>query len=334
MNVTTMPTAWGAPAGTGVLRASPEDFRVAEVMAFAPTGDGEHVWLRIRKRGANTQYVAELLAEWAGVGVRDVGYAGLKDRHAVTDQWFSLYLPGRKMPPWRTLEQRDDCELNVLMATRHRKKLARGAHAGNQFEIRISDVQLDGGSRLCQLLDHIAQYGVPNAFGPQRFGINGGNLAAADRWFVDGRRPKARHQRGLILSAARSWLFNEVLAERVRAGSWRTCLVGEWATQTRAGEAIPTGPLFGRGASYAQGLPGAIENSVAKRYPQWLKGLDNAGLSLNRRRLCSVPRELTWTLHEHALDLSFYLPRGEYATTVLAACLELVDASTRSHQQT
>jgi tRNA pseudouridine13 synthase len=331
--VLSLPRAWAAPAARGLIRARNEDFRVEEVLDFAPSGDGEHVWLHVRKDGANTQYVADAIAAWAGVGSRDVGYAGLKDRHAISDQWFSVYMPGKATPSWRALEHLDHCSLQILMATRHRKKLIKGAHAGNRFQLRVSGLEIDSQPRLTETLQQIMHHGVPNAFGPQRFGIDGGNISAAEAWFGGGRRPRNRQQRGLILSAARSWLFNLVLAERIRAGSWRHCLVGEWSTQTRAGESVPTGPLFGRGKSYAQGLAGAIEAQVSTAHADWITALCNAGLSLNRRRLCSRPRQFTWQFNDQhsALDISFYLPRGEYATSVLDACIELRDvAQTRA----
>lgn len=208
------------------LRACPEDFRVDEILGFDPDGEGEHLLLKIQKRNQNTADVARTLARHAGVKIRDVGYGGLKDRNAVTTQWFSVWLPGKADPDWSAIAGE---HLKILDSQRHHRKLQRGALRGNRFVIVLRDVafpqQLDAGA-LEQQLAVIKQQGVPNYFGEQRFGREGRNLASATAMF-DGVRIKDKHLRSLYLSAARSFLFNEVLAARITAANWNQVLPGE-----------------------------------------------------------------------------------------------------------
>lgn len=316
-----LPPVFGGPVGEASIREAPEDFFVREVLGFQPHGDGEHVWLWIRKRGVNTHFLATRLARWAGVDVKHVSYAGQKDRHAVTEQWFSIYLPGRRTPGLSALKSAADCEFTVLLMTRGRRKIARGAHQGNWFRLTLTRLEIRSAAAVEGRLRRIAACGVPNAFGPQRFGHDAENLHVAGQWFATGRRPRPSIQRTMALSAARSWLFNRCLATRIDANSWHRCVEGEWSARGNGRAHEPTGPLFGRGRSSASGLALAIEGAVAGEHPLWLDAFAKAGLKLTRRRLVSRPGELSWGLDRHrsALELGFFLPRGEYATSVLSA---------------
>jgi len=326
--------AFGPPPVAGLLRRRPEDFAVDEVLGFAPDGEGEHVLLRVRKRGANTDWVARELARFAGVRPGDVSYAGLKDRNAVTSQWFSLRLAGAAEPDWPAL-QLDGVE--VLEAARHRRKLRRGALAGNRFEIVVRDLQ-GSGAELEPRLQAVRERGVPNYFGPQRFGRDGGNLERAEALFAGRLNERNRNRRGLYLSAARSFLFNQVLAHRVRDGSWETALAGEALVlagsrsffvveapdaevdrRLAEGDIDPSGPLWGRGEPPVQGAARALEEEVLAPYPLFREGLEAAGMEAERRPLRLRPQGLEGGLEDggSALRVRFTLPAGCYATVVL-----------------
>ncbi len=335
---TALPWAYGPPTCHGVLRASDDDFRVDERLSFEPSGDGQHALLRLRKRGSNTDWVAGRLARLAGVRPRDIGYAGLKDRHAVTTQWFSVDLGGRDEPDWAQLA---DDGIELIEATRNRRKLARGAIRDNGFEIVVRELHGDD-AELEPRLQRIIDAGVPNYFGPQRFGRDGGNLAAAAALF-QGQAPQGRQARAMALSAARALLFNRVLAARIAQGSWQRALPGDvmGLTGSRShflaetidatieqrlaeGDITPTGPLWGRGGSVACGEALALEQQALAESAFWREGLEAAGLASARRPLWLRPGELHWQRPDaHTLKVAFTLPAGSYATTLLREVVHL-----------
>ena len=322
----------------GRLKTTPEDFRVDEVLGFDADGDGPHALLTVEKRGANTRWVAAELARLAGLQARDVGYAGLKDRHAVTVQHFTVPIEGRPEPDWSAIPAGD---FRVLKAVRQRRKLKIGALKGNRFRITLRE--LSGPvADLLPKLDAIAVRGVPNYFGPQRFGHNGGNLAKAEAMLVGGRRIHDRRLRSILLSSARSLIFNDLLSERVQAGNWDQLLPGEVlmldgsrsvfrsdAADTALPQRLaendvhPTGPLWGRGEPATTGEARALEDKVVETHAALARGLESAGLEAARRALRLPVRELAWEQPDaHTLTLSFFLPAGAYATTVLQELLE------------
>lgn len=330
----TTPRAHGEPVLTARFRGKPEDFVVEEIAGFEASGQGEHALLTIEKRGLNTVEVVQRLMRWAGVRDVAIGYAGLKDRHAVTRQRFTVHLPGRETPDVALLE----CDaLRVVHTTRHSRKLPRGALAGNRFELVMRDVVGDRAA-IESRLQSIAAYGVPNYFGEQRFGRAGDNVAQALAMFA-GRRVK-REERSMLLSAARSELFNRVLAERIRAGSWRTGLDGEvWnldgrrsvfgpeplsadlVTRCEAFDIHPTGPLWGRGALHTDADCLALERRVlgTAGTEALRQGIERAGMEQERRALRMRPAAVQWSwLDDRLLRVAFSLPPGAYATTVLA----------------
>src|SRR5215469_14573945 len=225
------PRAHVAPLGPGRLRAEPEDFLVEELLGFEAAGAGQHVLLKVRKRNANTQWIAGELARACGCRQGDVGYAGLKDRRAVATQWFTV--PQSRLAPQDWVGVRSG-EYEVLEAHRHSRKLPRGALAGNRFVIRVRGTAVDEASLASRLAD-IERRGVPNYFGPQRFGKGGANL---ERLSADLRSLK-QPERGFILSAARSLVFNAVLAERVGDGSWERLEPGDLANLDGRGSVFP-----------------------------------------------------------------------------------------------
>ena len=218
----TPPRAHGDPLGSAVLKAVAEDFRVDEVLGFEPDGGVAHRLVLVEKRGVDTLHAARLLARAAQVPPRDVGFAGLKDRHAVARQWFSLPAP-RQPVDWAAL---NDDRLRVCRDEPHSRKLRRGALRGNRFHLRLRDCSVDE-QQLSQRVAKLAEAGVPNYFGPQRFGRDGDNLRSVTAWLERGELPRAREARAFVYSSARSLLFNQVLAQRVRAGTWATLLPGE-----------------------------------------------------------------------------------------------------------
>lgn len=334
--------AHGPVTARGRLKATPEDFRVDEVLGFEADGEGPHALLTVEKRGANTRWVAAELARHAGLQARDVGYAGLKDRHAVTTQHFTVPIEGRPEPDWSAIAASD---FRVLKAVRQRRKLKIGALEGNRFRITLRDLSQPAESLLPKL-EIIAKRGVPNYFGLQRFGHSGGNIAKAEAMLVGGRRIHDRRLRSMLLSSARSLIFNDLLSERVKAGSWDRLLSGEvlmldgshsvfksdasdTALEGRLAEhdVHPTGPLWGRGEPATAGEARALEDQVMQAHAALAKGLEAAGLAAARRALRLPVRELAWEHPDaHTLVLGFFLPAGAYATTVLQELLETESA--------
>jgi len=333
--------ALGKPAATGRLRVAAEDFCVTEIPLVEPDGEGEHVWLWIRKRNENTPWVAGQLARFAGVHPRQVSYAGLKDRRAVTEQWFSVQLPGRDAPDWEAL---NSDTLTVLRHARHSRKLRRGALQGNRFSITVREIEADE-TDLDTRLAMIGDAGVPNYFAEQRFGRDAGNLHTAQQLFANPKRRMPRNRHSMALSAARSFLFNQVLSHRVAATTWNVPIDGdamqlsgshsffiagsidaELMTRVHNKDIHPTGPLHGRGEPPVQGACRQLEHDVLAGHPDWCAGLEAAGLKQDRRALRLMVQELNWQKTGTAdLLLEFSLPAGAYATSVLR---ELILAAT------
>ena len=333
------PRGYGPPSARATLSADPQDFRVTEIEKFHPSGDGTHAWLRIRKRGVNTEEVAAALARAAGTPRSAVGFAGMKDRLAIAVQWFSVDLAGRAEPRWASLESD---AIEVLEVARHRRKLRRGALLGNRFEIVLRDATVSGAG-LDARLGAIRAGGVPNYFGPQRFGRDGANLRLARSLLVERRRIHDRHRRGLALSAARAHLFNRVLAARVAAGAWATPVPGdvmmldgrgsvfgidrvdeEAAARAARGEIHPTGPLWGRGARLVAGAVRDIEDRAVAETAALCEGLERERLSQDRRALRVNVRGIEGRIEPRGrVSLAFALPPGAYATTVLGEIFSL-----------
>lgn len=322
----------GEPTCHAFIRSVPEDFIVDEELGFDPDGEGNHAFLYIRKRNTNTAWLARQLAELAGVPLSEVGFAGLKDRHAVTTQYFTVNLSGKAEPDWQQLASRD---VQFLEITRHRRKLRRGKLRENRFCITLRD--LSGDCDLEPRLETIARDGVPNYFGEQRFGHDGNNLVMARAMFSGEHRERDRHIRGLYLSAARSWLFNKVLSARVMQGNWNSALPGESLItngttsafsvrllsreieqKVSQGELHPSGPLWGQGRPSSLADAQALELSVLQGEEVLCRGLEQAGLQQERRALRLPVKALQWSSKQDgALQLKFTLQPGAYATSVL-----------------
>ena len=329
------PHAHGAPVALAEFRAAAEDFAVEEDLGFAPAGAGSHFLLKVRKVNANTAWVARELARLAHCRPHEVGYAGLKDRRAVAVQWFSVPRP-RTAVDFSALSAPD---FSVLEAHAHNRKLPRGALSGNRFRIRLrprtgSEAQL--AAQLAPRLEAVRLQGVPNYFGPQRFGREGANL---ERLAGD---PATLHpsERGFVLSAARSVIFNAVLAERVASGTWGQLQAGDLAALDGRGshfavtapdevlreraarlEIHPTGPMWGQGELATQAGVAALEAAVAARYARECAACAGAGMRQERRSLRLAVHELTLTEEPAALLVAFRLGKGSFATAVLRELL-------------
>jgi tRNA pseudouridine13 synthase len=333
-----LPHAFGPPPLRGRLRSAPEDFFVEEILGYEADGAGEHAFLLVEKRGTNTEWAARELAKFAGIQPMNVGYAGMKDRHAVTRQVFTLHLPGKADPDWSAFP---GDEVKIISSARHSRKIKRGALRGNRFVIVLREVEGDREAAEARLAAMAAR-GVPNYFGEQRFGLGGNNVQQAKAMF--GGRRVDRDKRSILLSAARSHIFNGVLAERVTAGAWDAPMDGEiWSLEgsrswfgpepfndtlaERLGrfDIHPSGPLWGSGETPAADAAGELERAVAARDEDLAVGLAGARMDQERRALRLMPRDLTWRwLEDGALEVSFGLPAGAYATTVLREVAETV----------
>lgn len=308
--------AYGAPLFTAAIRGAPGDFRVSEVLGWELTGEGEHDYLRVRKISANTEWVARQLARHADVPARDVGYSGLKDRHAETTQWFSV--PRWHAPDWPALAVQG---VEILDLRRHNRKLRRGAHRANAFRIVLRGGALERHAEaLGERLALIRQQGVPNYFGEQRFGRDGGNVELAQAWAAGRRLP--RHKRSLAISTMRSLFFNEQLDARVRAATWNKLLPGDKANLDGTGSVFdvsevddtlqprlaamdihPAGVLAGGGSGLGS--------------ESWRAALDKARVEEGWRSFRLVVRDLDWLPGSDAVTVSFSLGRGAFATSVL-----------------
>jgi tRNA pseudouridine13 synthase len=316
----------------GFYKAYPEDFVVSEELPFQPEGSGEHVYLRIRKRGHNTAQVQQQLARLAAIPRHGVGYAGLKDRQAVTSQWFSVHLPGGGDPDWSQLEQDD---IAVEAVDRHPRKLRPGVHRGNHFSIVLREIECEPGI-LDERLEAICAGGFANYFGEQRFGRGGSNLiAAAELGPV--RKGRLSQRQALALSAARGYLFNCVLAERESRGTWNKVLVGELVNldgsrsffgpvdnpgplQERLVnlEIHPTGPMVGSEPAGVDAEVQALEASIIGAHPEALGVVHRLQARSARRPLRARARGLGWRWIDRAtLQLDVSLDRGVYATSLL-----------------
>jgi tRNA pseudouridine13 synthase len=325
------PYVYGSPTGIGKLRTVADDFIVHETLSFEASGIGEHVFLQIQKTGENTDYVARQLAKFANVRQRDIGYAGLKDRHAVTTQWFSVWLPGKSEPDWAAF-QTDNIE--ILQSVRHARKLKRGVLSGNRFKITLRDWQGDSLTTI-QQLELIKSKGIANYYGEQRFGNQGQNVNKALAMF---RGMKAgREQRSLYLSAARSYLFNQILSVRVATETWNKPLTGdaymfdsskgyfkshlpdaEILRRLEAKAIHPSGVLWGNGEIDVSADALAIECQVICNYEELAQGLVASGVEKARRALRVNVENLEWQFtNPTTLELSFTLPAGSFATSVL-----------------
>lgn len=326
---------YGKPASQGRFKQHCEDFIVEENLGFELTGEGEHVCLWVKKVAENTDYLARQLAKFAGIAAKNVSYAGLKDRQAETYQWFSLYIPGKETPDFSLFES---AGVTILKVIRHNKKLRTGCLAGNRFSIVLRDISDPAALQIT--LDKVQQ-GVPNYFGNQRFGFDGHNVNSALQMF-NGRKIKDRFKRGIYLSAARSYLFNHVISQRIADNVQASPLLGDCvqfvanrsffplpdlsvATLQRLQEreVCLTAPLWGAGELTSTDDALKYELNCLHSFTDLQQGLAKEGLKQERRPLLLLPEQFNYEwLSENSVRINFYLPSGCYATSVIR---ELID---------
>ena len=328
------PRAWGEPAGCASIRCRPEDFQVTEELGFELADEGEHCFLFLEKRCLTTQELVQRLSALSGVPARRIGFSGLKDRNAITRQWFSVGIAGRSEPGWHALESQGD--VVVLAQRRHRRKLRRGVQRLNRFRLRLRQVTGQR-ARLESRLQILRDEGIPNYFGEQRFGRGGSAFSQAVKWSQTG-ATLPRHKRGLFLSALRAALFNRLLAERVVNGGWNVVRAGDVCMlqgsrsffvcsevddairmRSAAGDLHPGIPLWGRGGD-AQRRPAGEDSKVLCDF------LESCGMKLAWRSARVLPDDFCWQFcDDDALQLDFALGAGSYATAVLAELVHYKD---------
>lgn len=345
---TTLPSfayLYEKPLSKGFLRSEMSDFKVFENLPFQPCGEGEHLFIHVRKTGENTAFVARQLAKYFGVKENLVSYAGLKDRFAITEQWFGIHVPGKKEYDLSDLAIEG---VEVLSSARHNKKLRIGALSGNRFELtlkKVTEVE-----ELMRRFHAIVAHGVPNYFGEQRFGIEGGNIEKALSLF-SGTKVKDKKKRGIYLSAARSLIFNHVIDERIKNNTFDQVTDGDVlmlsgtqsvfvadeideAIKTRLNEKDIdiTAPMWGAGELMTTQSVMSFEQSVGSQYQEFCDGLAKFGLKQERRRIRLCVENANIHVENDTVVLTFTLPAGSYATTVIRELLDYTDLTQRQGQ--
>lgn len=323
------------PQISGVLKDRVEDFIVRERLGYEPCGEGEHIYLWVRKQGLNTAFVAEEIAKFCQLPLRAVTYAGRKDKYAITEQWFSVHKPGLAEYNWSAFSLAGS---EILKAIRHNKKLRVGVLKGNQFELVVRHLSTTNG--LQQRLELIASEGVPNYFGGQRFGDTrhhqqGGNLALAQT-MIAGDAIRNRNKRSMAISALRAWLFNQFVSERITHNCFTQALRGDLMIlsgsasffcaeqiepqtmqRLQSGDILISAPMWGEGqlASKVEALE--FESRVAADNITVAQALATLGLKQERRAIALRPQNMAWHIAQQELKISFELPAGAFATSVL-----------------
>ena len=318
-----------APKQTALLKAECADFVVKENLGYSMAGEGEFVAVRVRKTDANTLFVGEKLAQFAGISARNMSYAGLKDRRAVTEQWFSLQMPGKTTPDFGDFQLEG---IEILEVTRHNRKIRTGSLDGNYFDILLRNAIENDDLKV--RLENLSKFGFPNYFTEQRFGRDGHNLIQALRWAKGEIQVKDRKKRSFYLSAARSEVFNLVVSERLKQGVANRVLPNDivqlsgshsWFVadekedldvlqlRLEQGDLQLTAPLIGETAQPACSL----ENDIVQQHQDIVNLMKQERLKPARRPLLMKPKDFNWQFEETGLRLKFYLPAGSYATALV-----------------
>jgi len=326
---------------TGQFKSCAEDFQVTEQLGYEPIGEGEHIYLWVKKVGLNTAYLAEQIAKFTGLPLRAVTYAGRKDKHAQTTQWFSVHLPGKGHFNWTDFNEPG---VEVLHAIRHNKKLRTGVLKGNEFNITVRHLSATAG--LEDRLQLIREQGVPNYYGQQRFGdtrhdSRGGNLVLAEK-MIAGEAIRNRNKRSMAISALRSWLFNQSIHNRLSANCLNTAMPGDVMQlagsnsffcaeqideniqqRIKSRDIFITAPLWGTGALASQDKVLKLESEMSEKYKSITQTIEKLGLKQERRAVSLFPNELEWRLTGDTLNLNFSLPSGTFATSVLRELMDV-----------
>lgn len=321
------------PGTGGRIRLSPNDFQVREIPAYEPEGSGSHAYALVRKEGLTTRDLVVALMR-SGLEEKQVGVAGLKDKHAVTEQWLSV--PQAHASAFEALERLDGVE--ILERSRHRNKLGMGHLKGNRFTIRIRESEPGAAQRATAILNEIGRRGLPNYFGPQRFGRFGTNAVDGLKLLRGGQVPGGHRLKRFFLSALQSLVFNRLVALRLERDLLGTVVVGDWARKHDTGgtfevadpveaaraerlEISATIPLYGKKVRPSSGLPGELEQEVLESLGlRWLDFTSRRG----DRRLSRLALSGAQVAEESAsLRLDFTLPKGSYATSLLREVMKV-----------
>lgn len=331
MNAPALVYPYGSALVSGLIKSTPEDFEVIEELGFEPSGEGEHLFLQVEKRGLTTPQLVERIARDYALHPRQIDYSGLKDKHAKTTQWLSLHLPGQELAQ----QPAEASDYRILRARRNRSKLRRGAHKFNYFRITVRAVEALPPATLAQIRA-LNEHGMANYFGPQRFGRSQDNVEQALARLSRGRLKRTR--RGLLISSLRSYLFNQVLARRIRLGHWLEPLDGDvfmlrgshsifseapdQALRKRYAELdiSSSASLYGSGSSRLAGTAQSIEQQVLDENGEITACLDRLGVKRQMRslRVALDAFEYAYDAAETTLQLQVRLPAGSYLTSLLA----------------
>lgn len=328
----------GEPQQVGKLKAKFADFIVREELGYSLAGKGEFVVVKIRKTNANTLFVGEKLAQFVGISAKNMSYAGLKDRHAITEQWFCLHLLGKETPDFSKLELEG---VEVLEVTRHNRKIRIGSLAGNYFELLLRDVEQS--EALETRLNQLQAVGFPNYFTEQRFGRDGYNLTQVVRWARGEITVKDRKKRSFYLSAARSEVFNLVVSERIAANLVNKVkehdflkLVGSnsffqvkfeevESSQERlqSGDVILTAPLIGEKSLDSEA--NLVEKTIVAHHEALVSLMKKERMKSSRRAVLCKPQDFSWQFEMDGLRLRFFLDSGSYATALVRELIKIDD---------
>lgn len=328
----------GKPQQAGRLKAEFTDFIVKEELGYELSGDGEFVAVKVRKTNANTLFVGEKLAKFVGISAKNMSYAGLKDRHGVTEQWFVLQMPGKETPDFSTFELEG---VEILEITRHNRKIRVGALEGNHFEILLRDVKQT--EELEQRLQNLQAVGFPNYFTEQRFGRDGNNLIQAQRWASGEIKVKDRKKRSFYLSAARSDIFNQVVSKRIEENAMDKVLEKDFlqlsgsnsffqATSEELDELQQrfakndvnlTAPLIGED-SLEKEAPD-LEKQIVEQNENFIALMKNVRMKSARRAMLAKPQNLEWKFSDEGVKLNFFLNAGSYATALVRELIVIAE---------
>lgn len=328
---------YGKPTTKAKIKVKPEHFIVRENLGFEFTGTGEHLMVRIRKTGENTSFVANELAKVCAVKSKDVGWAGLKDRHAVTEQWLSIHLPKSESPDFTSFEKQYP-SIQILETTRHNRKLRPGDLIGNDFEITLSEVTdvEDVEFRIKKIIES----GVPNYFGAQRFGKDGNNLLEARRWGKDNVRTRNQNKRSLYLSTARSWLFNHIVSARLNNEAFSHLMLGDIVTKSgdtiiineenlvqyqgelESGSVNLTAALAGDNDLPTKESALELEQAIIDSEPHLMALIRGNRMRHDRRDIVLKPLDLKYKAVDNRIVLSFSLSSGSFATSIVRELIE------------
>ena len=315
------------PRTGGVLRSVPADFQVDEVPLYLPSGEGEHLYIHVRKTGHTTAHVLRELGLQLGLRPQDIGVAGLKDRHAVTTQWLSLPNKAERRLPIFALE-----DVEILNVSRHANRLGMGHLKGNRFTVRVREAA--GTAAMAQAtLDELTRLGIPNYFGPQRFGLGGLNAEEGLRVLRGESRLRDPAVRRFLVSSVQSLIFNRFLALRLERGLFAGLLTGDMAKKhdtggvfevqdaetesprAERGEVSATGTLFGRKVKPLTQDAGLLEREALAAWNLTPEAFSSR--KGDRRIVRMFAQDVQLTPEEDGYTVSFSLPRGSFATSLL-----------------